>query len=57
MAGKFLGCPFGTEWGVTQGDPESPIIYNIVVDLLLRVVLEDVYGPQEDNNSLVWAEE
>ena len=34
-AGKFLERPFGTGCGVMQGDPESPMMYNIVVDMVV----------------------
>ena len=54
MAGNFLGRPFGTGRGVTQGDPESPIIFNIVVDALLRAVLAEVCRPQEAHHGLGW---
>ena len=54
-AGKFLGQPFGTGWGVTQGDPAWPIIFNIVVDLVVRAVLEEVCGPKEDHHGLGWS--
>ena len=44
---RFLGTPFGTGRGVTQGDPASPIIFNIVVDKVARATLEVVCSPQE----------
>ena len=37
-AGKCFGRTFNTERGVTQGDPISPKIFNIVVDAVLRAV-------------------
>ena len=33
--------------GVTQGDPTSPMIFNIVVDAVVRATLEVVCGPQD----------
>ena len=39
-AGKFMGKEFGTGKGVTQVYPASPMIFNIVVDEVMRVVLE-----------------
>ena len=54
--GKFLGKEFWIGGGVTQGDPASPTIFNIVVDAVVRVVLDVVYGPQEDQHSLGWAD-
>ena len=43
-AGKCLGIVFGTGRGVTQGDPASPIIFNMVVDTVVRTVLDVVCG-------------
>ena len=40
--GKCLRIAFGTGIGVTQGDPISPMIFNIVVDAVVRAVLEEV---------------
>ena len=39
---KFLRKAFGTGRGVTQGDPASPIIFNIMVYFMVRVVLGEV---------------
>ena len=39
---RFLETPFGTVIGVTQGDPTSPMIFNIVVDTVVRAKLEVV---------------
>ena len=33
--------------GVTQGDPEFQMIFNIVIVEVVHAVLEEVYGPQE----------
>ena len=41
-AGKFFGRPFNMERGVTQGDPVSPMIFNIVVDAVVREFLLEV---------------
>ena len=35
-AGGYYGTAFGGERGVTQGDPLSPIIFNVVVDAVVR---------------------
>ena len=43
-AGKFLGRQFGTERSVMQGDPAPPMIFNIVLDTVVREVLEEVCG-------------
>ena len=53
--GKFLGKEFRTGGGLTQVDPESPIIFNIVVDAVVRAVLDVVCGTQEDQHGLGWA--
>ena len=44
---RFLGMDFGTGRGVTQGNPASPMIFNIVVDAVVREVLKVFCGPQE----------
>ena len=54
MAGKFLGRSFGTGRGVTQGDPASPMIFNIVVYAVVQAVLTEICGPQEDHHGLGW---
>ena len=51
-SGQFLGRPFGTGQKVTQGDPVSTIILNIVVYAVVRAVLEEVFRPQEAQNGL-----
>ena len=53
--GIFLGKKFRTGRGLTQGDPASPMIFNIVVDAVVQVVLDVVYGPQEAQHDLSWA--
>ena len=40
--------------GIMQGDPESAMIINIVVDVVVKAVLDVVYGPQEAQNGLGW---
>ena len=35
-AGGYFGTGFKGERGVTQGDPLSPTIFNVVVDTLVR---------------------
>ena len=45
--GNCMGGAFGTGRRVTQGDPASPIISNIVVDAVVWVVLEELCSPQE----------
>ena len=40
--GKFLGKEFRTGRGLTQGDTTLPIIFNILVDKVVRKVLDMV---------------
>ena len=53
--GKFLGKEFWTERGLMQGEPASPMIFNSVVDVVVRAVLDAVCGPQEAEHGLGWA--
>jgi hypothetical protein len=43
-ASGYHGDPFGATRGVTQGDPVSPTIFNIVVDAVVRCWLSQVCG-------------
>ena len=54
-SGKFLGKAFRTGRGVTQGNPAYPMIFNIMVDAVVRAVLDVVYGPHEVQHGLGWA--
>ena len=45
--GNFLVKEFWTGRGLTQGDPVSPMIFNIVVDAVVQAVLDVVCRPQE----------
>ena len=47
---------FVTGRGVSQGKPASPMIFNIMVDVVVRAVLMLVCGPQEAQHRMVWAE-
>ena len=47
--------PFGTGGGVTNGKPASPMIFNTVMDAVIREVIEEVFGPLESNHIMVWA--
>ena len=40
---------------MTQGDPVSPTVFNILVDTVVRVVLLEVLRPQEVQHMLGWA--
>ena len=49
--GKFLKKSLRTGMRVTQGDPASPMIFNIVVDEVVWAVLDLVYGPRRPNTA------
>ena len=49
---KFLGKEFRMGRGLTKGESASPMIFNIVVDAVLRAVLNVVCGPQEAQHGL-----
>ena len=53
--GKVFGRPFNMEIGVTQGEPVSPTIFNIVVDAVVREVLLEICGPQEAHHGFIWS--
>ena len=53
-AGKCLGTSFETGRGVTQGNPAFSIIFNIVVYVVVREVLDVVCGPQEGQYGMDW---
>ena len=50
--GKFLGKEFQMGVGLTQVDPASPIISNILVDAAVRSVLDVFCGPQKAQHRL-----
>ena len=39
---------------MTQGDPVSPTIFNILVNVVVWDTLMEVSGPQEANHALGW---
>ena len=39
---------------MTKGDPTSLMIFNIVVDAVVRLVLDMVCGPQEAQHGMGW---
>ena len=51
---KYLGTAFWTGRGVTQGDPASLMIFNIVVDALVRAVLVDICISKEAHHDIGW---
>ena len=50
--GKCLGKVFGTGGVVTQGEPVSPMIFNIMVDAVVRAVLDVVCSPHEAQHDM-----
>ena len=54
-AKRFLEMPFGTGIGVTQVDPASPMIFNILVNAVVRETMEVVCAPQEVRHVMGWA--
>ena len=52
---RFLETPFGMGRGFMQGNPVSPIIFNIMVDAVVKETLEVFCGPQEARYGMGWA--
>ena len=40
---------------MTHGDPSHHMLFNIVMDAVLRAVLDVVCGPQEAHHCMIWA--
>ena len=40
---------------MTHGNPAYPMIFNIVMDAVVRAVTDVVCGPQEAQNCMIWA--
>ena len=49
---KCMGTVFEKGRGMTQGNPASPMIFNIVVDAVVRAVLEEVCILQEAQHGM-----
>ena len=47
-AGGYYGTSFRGERGVTQGEPLSPIIFNVVVDVVVRHWVQGVVEEAEE---------
>ena len=50
-----MGTKFGTGRVVTQGEPASQIIFNVVVDAVVWAVLDVVCSPQGAQHGIGWA--
>ena len=53
-AGGYYGTSFGGERGVTQGDPLSPTIFNMVVDAVVRHWVHGVMEEAEARGKQDW---
>ena len=47
-AGRYYGKAFKGVRGVTQGDPLSPTIFNVVVDAVVRHWIDRIFGEAEE---------
>ena len=62
-AAGYYGTSFGGERGVTQGDPLSPTIFNVVVDAVVRhwvnglVDKVEPNGVRRDDHAIVGVED
>ena len=48
MAGRYYGEAFKGARGVTQGDPLSPTIFNVVVDAVVRHWIDGIVDKTEE---------
>ena len=53
-AGEYYGTAFGGERGVTQGDPLSPTIFNVVVDVVVRQWVNGIMEEAEARRETGW---
>ena len=51
QSGGYYGAAFKGERGVTQGDPLSPTIFNVVVDAVVRHWLEGLKTAKEEKGA------
>ena len=50
-SGGYCGAAFKGERGVMQGDPLSPTIFNVVVDVVVRHWLEGLQAAKEEKDA------
>ena len=50
-ASGYYGEVFKGAWGVTQGEPLSPTIFNVVVDAVVRHWLEGLQAAKEEKDA------
>ena len=50
-AGGYYGTSFKGERGVTQGDPLSPTLFNVVVDAVVRHWLEGLQADKDEKET------
>ena len=51
-SGKYYGRPFSTGIGVTQGYSVSLTLLNIILDVVVRVTVQEICGPQESQQNI-----
>ena len=54
-SGKYYGRPFSTGRGVTQGDPVSLTLFNIIADAVVRATLPEICRPKEAPHGFGWS--
>ena len=53
-AGGYYGIEFKGERGVTQGDPLSPTIFNVVVDAVVQHWVNELVDAAEEKGETGW---
>ena len=54
-AWNYYGLPFITGVELTQGDPVSIKLFNIIADAVVRAILQEICGPQEAQHGFGWS--